>query len=84
MVLGGHGDTMVPLPRYTTVGGIPITQLMSKERIDAISDRTASGGVRLSSCSNVVQHFMHLVLRQQSWLNQYSTIVADFSPHHVC
>ena len=44
MVLGGHGDTMVPLPRYTTVGGIPITQLMSEERIDAISKRTASGG----------------------------------------
>jgi len=44
MVLGGHGDTMVPLPRYTTVGGIPITQLMPQERIDAISARTASGG----------------------------------------
>jgi len=44
MVLGGHGDTMVPLPRYTTVGGIPITQLISQERIDAISARTASGG----------------------------------------
>ena len=44
MVLGGHGDTMVPLPRYTTVGGIPITQLMSQDRIDAISARTASGG----------------------------------------
>lgn len=44
MVLGGHGDTMVPLPRYTTVGGIPITQLISKERIDEISARTASGG----------------------------------------
>ena len=44
MVLGGHGDTMVPLPRYTTVGGIPITQLMSSERIDAISARTAGGG----------------------------------------
>ncbi len=44
MVLGGHGDTMVPLPRYTTVGGIPITQLISEERIDAISARTASGG----------------------------------------
>ena len=44
MVLGGHGDTMVPLPRYTTVGGIPITQLMSQERIEAISARTASGG----------------------------------------
>ena len=44
MVLGGHGDTMVPLPRYTTVSGIPITQLMDKETIDAISKRTASGG----------------------------------------
>ena len=44
MVLGGHGDTMVPLPRYTTVGGIPITQLISEERITEISARTASGG----------------------------------------
>lgn len=44
MVLGGHGDTMVPLPRYTTVSGIPITQLMDDETIDAISKRTASGG----------------------------------------
>ncbi|MDP6899450.1 MAG: malate dehydrogenase [Candidatus Thalassarchaeaceae archaeon] len=44
MVLGGHGDTMVPLPRYTTVGGISITQLMDAETIDAISRRTAGGG----------------------------------------
>ena len=44
MVLGGHGDTMVPLPRYTTVGGIPITQLLSREEIEAISTRTANGG----------------------------------------
>ena len=44
MVLGGHGDTMVPLPRYTTVGGIPITQLLDSEAINAISERTASGG----------------------------------------
>ena len=44
MVLGGHGDTMVPLPRYTTVGGISITQLMDAETIDAISKRTAGGG----------------------------------------
>jgi len=44
MVLGGHGDTMVPLPRYTTVGGIPITQLMDEATIQAISARTASGG----------------------------------------
>jgi malate dehydrogenase len=44
MVLGGHGDTMVPLPRYTTVGGIPITQIMDADTIDAICERTASGG----------------------------------------
>ena len=40
-VLGGHGDTMVPLPRYSTVAGIPITDLLSKEQIDAICKRTA-------------------------------------------
>jgi len=44
MVLGGHGDTMVPLPQYTTVGGIPITQLISKDRIEAIAQRTRMGG----------------------------------------
>ena len=44
MVLGGHGDTMVPLVRYTTVAGIPLEQLMAKERIDAIVDRTRMGG----------------------------------------
>ena len=44
MVMGGHGDTMVPLPRYMTVGGIPITQLISPQRIDEISDRTRNGG----------------------------------------
>ncbi len=44
MVLGGHGDTMVPLPRYTTVSGIPITQLISPERIQAIVERTRDGG----------------------------------------
>lgn len=44
MVLGGHGDTMVPLPRYTTVGGIPITELISEDKIKAISDRTRVGG----------------------------------------
>ena len=46
-VLGGHGDTMVPLPRYSTVAGIPITELMSKERIDALVKRTASGGAEI-------------------------------------
>jgi malate dehydrogenase len=43
-VLGGHGDDMVPLVRYTTVGGIPISELLSSERIDAIVQRTRKGG----------------------------------------
>ena len=47
MLLGGHGDTMVPLPRYTTVGGIPVTELVSKEKLDAIIERTKSGGGEL-------------------------------------
>ena len=46
-VLGGHGDTMVPMPRYSTVAGIPITELLSKERIDAINDRTRNGGAEI-------------------------------------
>ena len=44
MVLGGHGDTMVPLPRYTTVAGIPVTQLLDDDAIEAIGERTAKGG----------------------------------------
>jgi malate dehydrogenase len=46
-VLGGHGDTMVPLPRYSTVGGVPITELMSPERVDALVDRTRNGGAEV-------------------------------------
>jgi len=46
-VLGGHGDTMVPLPRYSTVAGIPITELLSKERIDALVERTRKGGAEI-------------------------------------
>jgi malate dehydrogenase len=46
-VLGGHGDTMVPLPRYSTVAGIPITELLPKEKIDALVQRTANGGAEI-------------------------------------
>ena len=48
-VLGGHGDTMVPLPRYSTVAGIPITELMPQERIEALVDRTRNGGAEIVS-----------------------------------
>jgi malate dehydrogenase len=46
-VLGGHGDTMVPLPRYSTVAGIPITEILPPERIDAIVERTRKGGAEI-------------------------------------
>ena len=46
-VLGGHGDTMVPLPRYSTVAGIPITELMGPDRIEALVDRTRNGGAEI-------------------------------------
>jgi malate dehydrogenase len=46
-VLGGHGDTMVPLPRYSTVAGIPIPDLISAERIEAIVERTRKGGAEI-------------------------------------
>jgi malate dehydrogenase len=48
-VLGGHGDTMVPLPRYSTVAGIPITELMPEDRINTLVERTANGGAEIVS-----------------------------------
>jgi malate dehydrogenase len=47
MVLGGHGDTMVPLISYTTVSGIPVTQLIERSQLDAIVDRTRNGGAEI-------------------------------------
>jgi malate dehydrogenase len=49
MVLGGHGDTMVPLVSYTTVAGIPVTQLLRPEELDKIVDRTRNGGAEIVS-----------------------------------
>lgn len=47
MVLGGHGDTMVPIVAYTTVSGIPVTQLLERSKLDAIVDRTRNGGAEI-------------------------------------
>lgn len=47
VLMGGHGDTMVPLPRYTTVGGIPVTEMIDEATLDAIVDRTKKGGGEL-------------------------------------
>ena len=49
LLLGGHGDTMVPLPRYTTVGGIPVTDLVAKDKLEAIIERTKKGGGELTN-----------------------------------
>ena len=51
-VLGGHGDTMVPLPRYATVSGIPITELLPKETIDRMADRARNGGAEIVKLLN--------------------------------
>ena len=47
LLLGGHGDTMVPLPRYTSVGGIPVTELIDADKLQAIIERTKVGGGEL-------------------------------------
>ena len=47
VLMGGHGDDMVPLPRYTSVGGIPVTELIAKEKLDAIVQRTRNGGAEI-------------------------------------
>ncbi len=47
LLMGGHGDSMVPLPRYTTVAGIPVTEMLDKETLDKIIDRTKKGGGEL-------------------------------------
>ncbi len=57
MVLGGHGDTMVPLSRYTTVEGRPVTELMSKDRLEAIVKRTREGGAEIVSLLNTGSAF---------------------------
>ena len=67
MVLGGHGDTMVPLPRYTTVSGIPITQLLDDEAIRAIGERTAGGGGEIVELLERGSHSMHLEARRPLW-----------------
>ena len=70
MVLGGHGDTMVPLPRYTTINGIPIKQLLDAETIKAICGRTAGGVGRSSSCLRRGVLSMHRGAPLLSWSNQ--------------
>ena len=61
-VLGGHGDTMVPVPRYTTVAGIPVTDLMPEEQLDAIIERTRNGGAEIV---NLLRRGAHTTRRRR-------------------
>jgi malate dehydrogenase len=63
-VLGGHGDTMVPLPRYSTVAGIPVTELLPKEKLDAIVQRTRDGGIEIVN-----------LLKTSAWYAPASSVV---------
>src|SRR5205823_12653682 len=56
-VLGGHGDTMVPVPRYTTIAGIPVAELMPKEQLDQIITRTRNGGAEIVNLLKVGSAF---------------------------
>ena len=75
---------MVPLPRYTTVGGIPITQLMPEDRIAAISERTAKGGGEIVALLEKAQPSTRLDPLRPSWPKPCSTtVVASFLPHVI-
>ena len=82
LLMGGHGDTMVPLPRYTTVAGIPVTELIDKETIDKIIDRTKKGRWRIGKpdgyfglvCTQ--DQLLHRWLKQLLWIRNVFSHVA--------
>ena len=70
-VLGGHGDTMVPLARYSTVAGILITELIAKERIEAIVQRTRDGGAEIVKHLKTGSGSMRLRRRRWRWWRRF-------------
>lgn len=73
-VLGGHGDTMVPLPRYSTVAGVPLPELLPADRIDALVDRTANGGAEIV---NLLQSGSAFYAPSASVLAMVDSIILD-------
>ncbi len=63
----GHGDTMVPLPRYTTVAGIPVTELIDEERLNAIIERTKFGGGELVNLMGTSAWYAPVLLLLLKW-----------------
>ena len=73
-VLGGHGDTMVPLPRYSTVAGVPITELLPAERVEALCERTANGGAEIVALLKTGSAFYAPAARRSRWSSRSSSI----------
>ncbi len=94
LLLGGHGDTMVPLPRYTTIGGIPVTELLGSDEIEKIVDRTRKGGgeiVKLLGTSAwyapgaAVAQMVEAIVKDQKRIFPVSTILTgQFGLKDVC
>jgi malate dehydrogenase len=95
LVLGGHGDSMVPLVRYSTVSGIPLTDLLPKERVDALIDRTRNGGAEIvkllgsgsayyAPAASIVQMIDSIVNNRHRIMSCCVYLQGEFGHHDVC
>jgi malate dehydrogenase len=95
LVLGGHGDSMVPLVRYATVSGIPLTDLLPKERVDALIDRTRNGGAEIvkllktgsayyAPAASVVQMIDSIVNNRHRIMTCCVYLQGEYGHHDVC
>lgn len=80
MVLGGHGDAMVPLPKYTSVNGIPIGELLDDVTIERIIERTRQGGAEILALKKTAVPIMHRPLRLSEWLMLSAMTAAQLFP----
>ncbi len=95
LVLGGHGDSMVPLVRYSTVSGIPLTDLLPKERVDALIDRTRNGGAEIvkllksgsayyAPAASIVQMIDAIVNNRHRIMSCCVYLQGEYGHHDVC
>ncbi len=95
MVLGGHGDSMVPLVRYSTVAGIPLSDLLPKDRLDALIDRTRNGGAEIvkylktgsayyAPAASIVQMIDAIVNNRHRIMSCCVYLTGEYGHHDVC
>ncbi len=95
LVLGGHGDSMVPLVRYSTVSGIPLTDLLPKERVDALIERTRNGGAEIvkllgsgsayyAPAASIVQMIDSIVNNRHRIMSCCVYLQGEYGHHDVC